>query len=253
MLEGRQGVIFGVANKRSLAYACARAAADAGARLVLTYQGERFASGVEQLAASLPDATALECDVASDESLERAFERLGDVMPRVDFALHSIAYARREELEGRFADTSRGGFGASLDVSAYSLTALARRLAPRMTDGGSLVAMTYVGAERVVPHYNVMGVAKAALEASVRYLAADLGPQGVRVNAISAGAVRTLASSGIAGFTRMLDIAKERAPLRRPTDPAEVADATVFLLSDRSRGITGTTLYVDGGLHVMAI
>jgi len=253
MLEGRQGVIFGVANKRSLAYACAQAAARAGARLVLTYQNERFAEAVEQLASTLPDASVLECDVASDASLDAAFERLGAAMPEVDFAIHSIAFAQREELEGRYVDTSREGYRVSQEISSYSFTAIARRLAVRMPRGGSLVTMTYLGGERVVPHYNVMGVAKAALEASVRYLAADLGPQGIRVNAVSAGAVRTLASGGISGFAQMLDIAKERSPLRRATDPAEVADATLFLLSDLSRGITGTTLYVDSGLHVMAV
>src|SRR5262249_4222864 len=218
MLAGRNGVIFGVANKRSIAWACAQAAAANGARLVLTYQGERLAAGVQQLAETLPHgAVSMPCDVSTDAGLDEFFGRLRDHMPEVDFAVHSIAFAKTEELEGDFVATSREGFRVAHDVSCYSLTAVAQRLAPMMERGGrgSLVTMTYLGGERVVPHYNVMGVAKAALESSVRYLAADLGPRQIRVNAVSAGPLRTLAAAGIGDFSQILELNKTRAPLRR--------------------------------------
>lgn len=254
LLQGRSGVILGVANKRSIAYACAKAASAQGARLILTYQNERLAETVGKLAAELPnEALALACDVSQDESLEQAVAAIGEHMPRLDFAVHSVAYARREELEGRFADTTREGWRTALEISAFSFADTSRRLAPLMSEGGSLVTMSYLGADRVMPHYNVMGPAKAALQACVRYLASDLGPQGVRVNAVSAGPIRTLAASGISGFGQMLDLARERSPLRRNVTADEVADATVFLLSDLSRGVTGTVLWVDGGYHVMAV
>lgn len=254
LLKDRTGIVFGVANKRSLATACAQAVSDHGARLIITYQGERLERTVRDLADVLPnESIAVPCDVGDEASLDRAFETIGEHMPRVDFAIHSIAFANREELDGRFADTSRGGWRTALEISAYSLTALARRLEPLMTEGGSVVTMSYLGGERVLPHYNVMGPAKAALESSVRYLASDLGPKGIRVNAVSAGPIRTLAASGIPGFGQMLDQVKERAPLRRNTTPGEVADAALFLVSRLSRGITGTTLYVDSGYHAMAI
>jgi enoyl-[acyl-carrier protein] reductase I len=257
MLAGRNGVIFGVANKRSIAWACAQAAAANGARLVLTYQGDRLAEGAQQLASTLPHgALALPCDVSSDAGIDEFFGRLHDHMPEVDFAVHSIAFAKTDELEGEYSATSREGFLLAHEISCYSLTALARRLAPMMERGGrggSIVTMTYVGGDRVVPHYNVMGVAKAALESSVRYLAADLGPRRIRVNAVSAGPLRTLAAAGIGEFGMMLEVNKARAPLRRNIEAAEVGDATVFLLSHLSRGITGQVLFVDAGFNITAL
>ncbi|HTE04667.1 MAG TPA: SDR family oxidoreductase, partial [Planctomycetota bacterium] len=195
-------------------------------------------------------AIALPCDVGSDAALDAAFVAIAAHMPRVDFAVHSIAFAQKEELEGEFVSTTRQGFSVAHEISSYSLTAIAQRLLPLMPEGGALVTMTYLGAVRVVPHYNVMGLAKASLEASVRYLAADLGPRGIRVNAVSAGPIRTLAASGISDFQSVLAVARARAPLRRNTDAAEVADATVFLVSDLSRGITGDVIHVDGGFHI---
>ena len=254
LLQGKSGVVLGIANKRSIAHACALAASSAGARLVLTYQNERLEKGVRELAAAMPgEALAVQCDVGDDAALDRSVVEIEELMPRIDFVIHSIAFANRDELEGRFSDTTRGGWNMALDVSAYSLVAVARRLAPLMTEGGSVVTMSYLGGERVMPHYNVMGTAKAALESAVRYLAADLGPEGVRVNAVSAGPIRTLAASGIAGFNQILDVAKAKSPLRRNATQTEVADATLFLLSDLSRAITGTTLFVDCGYHIMAV
>ncbi len=254
LLGGKHGIVFGVANKRSIAYACARSASAAGAHLILTYQNDRLEKGARELAAGLPgEAVAVRCDVSTDAALDDAFAAIGEQMPLVDFAIHSIAYADRSELDGGFTATSRQGFATAHEVSSYSLTAIAQRLAPLMPNGGSLLTMSYLGSERVLPHYNVMGPAKASLEASMRYLAADLGPAGIRVNAISAGAVRTLAASGIGDFSKMLDITKERSPLRRNIEAAEVGDAAVFLCSDMARGITGVTLYVDGGFHVTTL
>jgi enoyl-[acyl-carrier protein] reductase I len=254
MLQGRNGIIFGVANKRSIAFACAQVAAAQGARLILTYQGERLADGCTQLAAGLPNgAIALPCDVGSDEGIDASFVAIRERMPHVDFAVHSIAFAQREELEGEYLATSRQGFALAHDISAYSFTALAQRLQPLMSEGGALVTMTYLGAERVVPHYNVMGLAKASLEASVRYLAADLGPRGIRVNAISAGPIRTLAASGISDFNSVLELAKTRSPLRRNIDATEVAEVSLFLVSDLSRAVTGEVLHVDGGFHITAM
>jgi enoyl-[acyl-carrier protein] reductase I len=254
MLNDKHGVVFGVANKRSIAFACARAAAEAGARVILTYQGERLKEGVEQLAAGLPgDCIALPCDVSSDEAIDEAFIPIREHMPHMDFAVHSIAYAPRDELEKDYLATSRRGFLAAHEISTYSFTALAQRIAPLMEQGGSLLTMSYLGAERMVPHYNVMGLAKASLEASVRYLAADLGPRNIRVNAVSAGPIRTLASSGIGNFQTMLDIAATRSPLRRNVAVAEVANAALFLLSELSSGITGEVVYVDGGFNITAL
>ncbi len=255
LLEGKSGVVFGVANKRSIAYACAKAASAHGARLILTYQGERLARGVAELADGLPgEAIALPCDVNTDEAMDESVAAISEHFGgKVDFAVHSIAFANREELVGRFSDTSREGWTTAQLISAWSLAGLAKRITPLMTDGGSIVTMSYMGAEKVVPHYNVMGPAKAALEASVRYLAHDFGPSNVRVNAVSAGPVRTLAAQGISGFSTMLDICAARAPLRRNIETSEVADVTVFLLSDMSRAITGATIHVDNGFSITAL
>jgi enoyl-[acyl-carrier protein] reductase I len=254
LLEGKKGLILGVANKRSLAWGIARTAQREGARLALTYQGDRLRESVEGLAATLDGALTLHCDVASDETVDRCFEALAKEWGSLDFLVHAVAFANREDLEGEFVNTSREGFAQSLDVSTFSLAALARRAVPLMEGrGGSILTMSYLGAERVVAHYNVMGVAKAALEAAVRYLAADLGPRGIRVNAVSAGPVRTLAASGISGFPKMLDVVKEKSPLRRNIDIDDVGDAAAFFLSDLSRAVTGEVLYVDAGYHHIGI
>jgi len=254
LLEGKRGVVFGVANKRSLAWAIARKAAEEGASLALTYQGERIEENVRELAEGLNDPLILPCDVSKDEELEAAFSSIRDRFGGLDFLVHAVAFARKEELEGEYLKTSREGYRLAQEISSYSLTAMARLAAPLM-DGhpASILALTYLGGERVIPHYNVMGVAKAALDMSVRYLAADLGPRGIRVNAISAGPIKTLASAGIKGFSRILEHMREHAPLRRNVDQAEVADSAVFLLSDLSRGITGEILHVDSGYHIVGM
>lgn len=254
LLEGKRGVVFGVANKRSLAWAIARRAAEEGASLALTYQGERIEENVRELAEGLNDPLILPCDVSKDEELEAAFSSMKDRFGGLDFLVHAVAFARKEELEGEYLKTSREGYRLAQEISSYSLTAMARLAAPLM-DGhpASILALTYLGGERVIPHYNVMGVAKAALDMSVRYLAADLGPRGIRVNAISAGPIKTLASAGIKGFSRILEHMREHAPLRRNVDQAEVADSAVFLLSNLSRGITGEILHVDSGYHIVGM
>jgi enoyl-[acyl-carrier protein] reductase I len=254
MLQGKRGLIFGVANKRSIAWAIARAAAGSGARIALGYQNERLGEGVRELAATLPgEATTLECDLSDETSLDRAFEKVRAGGP-LDFVVHSVAFAVKEELAGDYLATSREGFRIAHDVSVYTFTAVARRAAPLMEGtNGSLLTLSYVGAERVIPNYNVMGVAKAALESSVRYLANDLGPRGIRVNAISAGPIKTLAAAGIGDFSKILEHFKGKAPLRRNTEADEVADAAVFLLSPMSRGITGQVLHVDQGYSVMGV
>lgn len=254
MLSGKTGVVFGVANKRSIAWGIAQALAGAGARLALTYQGERLEENVRELAQTLPDSLGLPCDVSNDAEVEAVFETLGRQFGRLDFLIHSVAFAPKEELEGEFVNTSREGFRIALDVSAYSLVALAKAARPLLAkEGGSIVTMTYYGAEKVVQNYNVMGVAKAALEASVRYLAADLGPQGIRVNAISAGPLNTLAARGISGFTDMLKIHAGKAPLRRNVEVKEVADTALFLCSPMGSGITGEVIYVDAGYNIMGM
>jgi enoyl-[acyl-carrier protein] reductase I len=254
LLEGKTGVILGVANKRSIAWAIAAAAHREGARLVLTYQNERLAENVRELAPALGEPLLLECDVERDEHVTGLAAQLGERVGGIDFLVHSLAFAPREALDGRYADTSRSAFRTALEVSAYSLVALARETAPLMRDRqGSIIALTYLGSERVVPKYNVMGVAKAALEASVRYLASDLGPAGIRVNAISAGPIRTLASSAVSGISGMIKSQAERAPLRKPTEQDEVADTAVFLLSPLARGITGEVLFCDGGANIMGV
>ncbi len=250
-LQGKRGLVVGVANKRSLAWGIAQSAAREGARLALTYQGERLEENVRKLAAELENPVVLPLDVTKEEELDALVPALSEQLEGLDFAVHAVAFALREELDGAFVETSREGYRIAQDVSSYSLTALTRRVAPLMTGGGSILTLTYLGGERVVPNYNVMGVAKAALEMSVRYLASDLGPMGIRVNAISAGPVKTLASSGVHGISRMLEHHRTYAPLRRNTDQGEVGDAAAFLLSDLARGITGEILYVDSGYHVL--
>ena len=245
------GLIVGVANHRSLSWAIAQATAKAGATLVLTYQG-RFEEHVGELAATLsPKAMVLPLDVTSDEQIGEVYAKIKDAHGGLDFVVHGAAFAPREELSAPFVQTTREGFRLSLDISAYSLIALARGAAPLMEKrgGGSILTLTYLGSERVFQNYNVMGVAKAALESTVRYLAADLGPRGIRVNAISAGPIKTLAASGISGFTSILQHYRDRAPLRRTVETAEVADAALFLLSAAGRAVTAEVLMVDGGYH----
>ncbi len=254
MLEGKAGVILGVANKRSLAWSCARSLAQQGMRLAFTYAGERMERPVRALSDELPGSICLPCDVTQPAQIDRAFEQIGSEFGGLDAAIHAVAFAKREDLVGDFYHTSKDGYMIAHEVSAYSLTAIARRALPLMEGRqGSIVTLTYIGSERVIPNYNVMGIAKAALEASVRYLAADLGPRGIRVNAISAGPIRTLSAAGITGFNEILDHIASRAPLRRNIDADEVGDACLFLVSQMARGITGTTLYVDAGYHIMGI
>jgi len=250
-LAGKTGLIVGVANKRSIAWAIARAAAGAGARLAVTYQGERLEENVRELAASLTDPLIMPCDVTDDAQIAAVFSGIERDFGGLDFVVHGAAFAPREELSAPFVQTTREGFRLSLDISAYSLIALARGAAPLMEKrgGGSILTLAYLGSERVFQNYNVMGVAKAALESTVRYLAADLGPRGIRVNAISAGPIKTLAASGISGFTSILQHYRDRAPLRRTVETAEVADAALFLLSAAGRAVTAEVLMVDGGYH----
>src|SRR5712691_4561682 len=250
LLEGKTALILGIANKWSLAYAIAQAYSREGARLVLTYLGEHQKEAIESLAEGLTVDSILPCDVTKDEDLARLSSALASLGRPLDAAVHSLAFANREDLAGAFLDTSRSGFLLAQEVSAYSLVAVARAIAPHMSAGGSITTLTYLGSIRVVPHYNVMGVAKAALEASVRYLASDLGPRNIRVNAISAGPIKTLAAAGISGFSNVLQIYRDRAPLRRNVELGEVADTAVFLLGPGSRAITGEIVMVDGGFHV---
>jgi enoyl-[acyl-carrier protein] reductase I len=254
MLKDKSGIIFGVANKRSIAWATAQSLHDAGARLAFTYQGDRLKENVEGLTKdTMPDSLLLPCDVTKQEEVDETFKRVGEEFGRLDFLIHSIAFAPREALDGEFLAISRDAFQTALEVSAYSLTQVARAAAPLMKDGGSIVTMTYYGAEKVVLGYNVMGVAKAALEASVRYLANDLGPRNIRINAISAGPIQTLSARGVADFTTMLKHAAERAPLRRNVEPREVGNTALFLCSSLGSGITGEVIYVDCGYNIMGI
>jgi len=254
LLDGKTGIVFGVANKRSIAWAIAQAWAAEGARLAFTYQGERLQKNVEELAGTFgADTLIVPCDVTRNEDIERVFGEAGQRFGRLDLLLHSVAFAPKDALEGRFVNTSREAFRVAHDVSAYSLVALARAAAPLMSDGGSIVAMSYYGAEKVVPHYNVMGVAKASLEASTRYLAYDLGPRKIRVNCISAGPVNTLAARGISGFTHMLKHYEEHSPLKRNVLPEELGATGVFLASDGGAAITGQVIYVDGGYQIMGM
>jgi enoyl-[acyl-carrier protein] reductase I len=254
--EGKTALVMGVANKRSIAWAIARRLADEGARLAFTYQGERIERSVRELADSVSSPLVTECDVRSDAELERVFGQVGDAFDGgLDLLVHSLAFADAADLEGRFVDTPRDRFWLAVDVSAYSLVACSRLAEPLMDarGGGSIVTMTYLGGERAVPHYNVMGVAKATLDASMRYLAWDLGRRNIRVNAVSAGPVRTLAARSIAGFPTMEAIVEERAPLHRHVDADDVGAAAAFLLSEDAKNVTGTTFYVDSGYHAMGM
>jgi enoyl-[acyl-carrier protein] reductase I len=254
--EGKQGLVLGVANKRSIAWAIAKRLADEGAELAFTFQGERIESSVRELADSVGGKLVTECDVRSDEDVDRVFSEVGEAFGGgLDLLVHSVAFAAAEDLEGRFTDTPRDRFWLALDVSAYSLVATARAAEPLMEarGGGSIVTMTYLGGVRAVPHYNVMGVAKSALDSSVRYLAWDLGQKNIRVNAVSAGPVRTLAARSIAGFGTMESIVEERAPLHRHIEADDAGAAAGFLLSDEARNVTGATLYVDSGYHAMGM
>ncbi len=252
-LTGKHGLIVGIANKRSIAWAIAKVTAAAGARLAVTYQGERLEENVRDLASELTDPLILPCDVTNDVQIADVMTSVEREFGGLDFLVHGAAFAPREELSAPFVNTSRDGFRIALDVSAYSLIALTRGAVPLMAarGGGSILTLTYLGSERVFENYNVMGVAKAALEASVRYLASDLGPQNIRVNAISAGPIKTLAASGIGGFSKILQVYRERAPLRRNVESGEVADTARFLLGPAGRGITGSVVPVDGGFNIM--
>lgn len=253
LLEGKRGLVLGIANKRSIAWGIAQAAHREGARLAVTYQGERLLENVQELSQQLRDPLILPCDVTKDDDLKTLAEGVKNEFGTIDFVVHAVAFALREELDGEFVNTSREGYRIAQDISSYSLTALAREIAPLMPQGGSIVTLSYLGGERVVPHYNVMGVAKAALEMSVRYLASDLGPKGIRVNAISAGPIKTLAASGVHGLSKMLEYHRTHAPLRKNTDQDEVGDTGLFLISPLSRGVTGEVIHVDGGFHVMGM
>jgi enoyl-[acyl-carrier protein] reductase I len=254
--EGKRALVLGVANKRSIAWAIAQVLADGGAKLAFTYQGERIEKSVRDLAATVDTALVTSCDVRSDDDIERVFAEVATAFDgELDILVHSVAFAAAEDLEGRFTDTPRDRFWLAVDVSAYSLVACTRAAEPLLekAGGGSIVTMTYLGGERAVPHYNVMGVAKATLDASVKYLASDLGPKNIRVNAVSAGPVRTLAARSIAGFPTMEAIVEERAPLRRHVDADDVGAAAGYLLSDAAKNVTATTLYVDSGYHAMGM
>jgi enoyl-[acyl-carrier protein] reductase I len=250
-LQGRVAVVFGVANKRSIAWSIAQGLHDAGAKLAVTYQNERLEQEAKDLILSLPGAEAFMCDVSDDAAIDRLFAQLKERYGKLHILVHSVAFAPPDELKGEFVNTTREGFRIAHDVSVYSLVAVSRAAAPLMEDGGSILTMTYYGAEKVVPRYNVMGVAKAALECTVRYLAYDLGKRNIRVNAISAGPIRTLAARGISGLSEMLKSHAERAPLQRNVDVNEVGATGVFLASDASSGITGEVLYVDCGYNIM--
>src|SRR6476661_7757352 len=255
LLDGKIALVAGVANKPSMAWAIARRLAEQGAQVEFTYEGERIESSVRELAASVGSDICIECDVSSDESIDRAFAELVERAGGLDLMAHSIAFAQAHDLAGRFTDTARDDFRLALDISAYSLVAMTQRAEPLMEarGGGSIVTMTYLGGERAIPGYNVMGVAKATLDASVKYLASDLGPKNIRVNAISAGPVRTLAARSIAGFPTMEAIVEERAPLHRHVEADDVGAAAGYLLSDAAKNVTATTLYVDSGYHAMGM
>ena len=252
-LSGKNGIVLGVANERSIAWAISRALSDAGARLALTYQGDRLKERVERLATTLDNAVLLPCDATDDDQIEQVFECLREEFGEISFLIHSIAFANKDDLSGRYVDTGREGFRVALEVSAYSLLPLVRYAAPLMTEGGSVVAMTFDASQRVYPGYNVMGSAKAALEHAVRQLAAEMGPANIRVNAISAGPLETLAARGITGFRDMRHAHAEKAPLQRNITVEEVGQTALFLCSNLASGITGAIIPVDAGYHIMAV
>ena len=253
MLENKTGMIFGVANQRSIAWACAQACSEKGARLAFTYQGERLKENVEKLTNNLDGSLVVPCDVTNQADVDAAFQSVGKEFGKLDFLIHSIAFAPKEALEGEFVMTTREAFQTALDISAFSLTQLALAALPLMTEGGSIVSMSYYGAEKVVPNYNVMGVAKAALESSTRYLAEDLGKHNIRVNAVSAGPLNTLSARGVKGMGAMLKHIAANAPLRRNVEAREVGNTALFLVSDLSSAITGETIYVDCGFNIIGI
>jgi enoyl-[acyl-carrier protein] reductase I len=253
LMAGKRGLIMGVANNRSIAYGIARACADQGAEIALTYQGEAFKKRVEPLAEELGAHVVGHCDVTDMATLDAVFDNLKEKWGRIDFVVHAIAFSDKDELTGRYVETSRDNFLRTMDISVFSFTAVAKRAEPLMTEGGSLLTLTYYGAEKVMPHYNVMGVAKAALEASLQYLAVDLGAKNIRVNAISAGPIKTLAASGIGDFRYILKWNEYNSPLKRTVTIEEVGDSGVYFLSDLSRGVTGEVLHVDSGYHVVGM
>ncbi|PYS91588.1 MAG: NADH-specific enoyl-ACP reductase [Acidobacteria bacterium] len=253
MLENKIGMIFGVANQRSIAWACAAACGARGAKLAFTFQGERLQEKVEKLAGELNDSLVVPCDVTNQAEVDAAFEAVKNKYGRLDFLVHSIAFAPREALEGEFVTTTREAFRTALEISAFSLTQVALAASPLMTEGGSIVTMSYYGAEKVISNYNVMGVAKSALESSVRYLAADLGKQNIRVNAISAGPINTLSARGVKNMGSLLNYVGEKSPLKRNVTATEVGNTALFLVSDLASGITGETIYVDCGYNIMGI
>lgn len=254
LLDGKRGIIFGVANERSIAWAIAQALHREGAELAFTYAGDILEGRVKPLAGGLGSRLILPCDVTKDGEIDEVFNRVKEAWGGLDILVHSIAFANKEELKGMFVETSRDGFRLAMDVSAYSLVALTKRAYPLMEGrGGKIITMTYYGSEKVVPNYNVMGVAKAALESSVRYLAADLGPKGIRVNAISAGPIKTLAAMGIAGFRDMLQLVEVKAPLKRNVTGEDIANTALYLLSDLSSGVTGEVIYVDAGYNIVGM
>lgn len=253
LLSGKNILIMGVANKRSIAWSIAESLHRAGARLIFTYQGERFEKNIRELTDEMTGSLIYPCDVTIDEEVVTLFENLKKNVGVLHGVVHSVAHAKVEELEGRFADTSRDGYLMAQEISVYSLVSVAHHAEPLMTEGGSIVTMTYLGGERVVKNYNVMGVAKAALESSVQYLANDLGPKQIRVNAISAGPIRTLSAKGVKDFNLILREIEENAPLRRTTDASEVGDTALFLMSSLSRGITGEVVHVDSGYHILGL
>ena len=253
IMEGKRGLVLGVANNRSIAWGIAKACADHGAELAFTYQGDALKKRVEPLAAELGAHVVGHCDVTDMDSVDAVFAEVERLWGRLDFVVHAIAFSDKNELEGRYVETSRDNFARTMDISVYSFTAVAQRAEKLMPDGGSLLTLTYYGAERVMPHYNVMGVAKAALEASVRYLANDLGPKNIRVNALSAGPIKTLAASGIGDFRYILKWNEYNSPLRRTVTTEEVGDAGLYLVSDLSRAVTGEVHHVDNGYHIVGM
>jgi enoyl-[acyl-carrier protein] reductase I len=253
LLQGKRALVTGVANRWSIATGVARALHDHGATIALTYQGERVKDNVDKLAGELGGAATFECDVSSDASLQSLNRALGEAFAPIDVLVHSIAFANKEDLAGKVFDTSRSGFSLALDVSAYSLIALASGLRDRLADGASVMALTYLGATRIVPNYNLMGIAKAALESAVRYLAFDLGDRGIRVNAISAGPIGTASARQVGGFSRILDVVPKVAPLHRNVTPADIGNAAVYLASDLSSAVTADVHFVDAGFHAMGM